>query len=325
MNSKKIVKIVVSVVLIGVILSVVDLNQVFQTISQVNPVWYFFGFVMVIIDQSYMGAKWNILLRIVDIKVHFTVPVMGYLKGCAYRYFLPSTLGIDAYKTYYVRKFDSRIANIVSSIIVERFFGILTSLFVVVLMFSFFASYLSLGYETIIAVSCFLGILGFFLLFYMLVRNVDKLSALPVWQWLPKKIKHKIEPALVSLERFQGKSKALYSYIALSIIEKFFYGIILYFCVRSLGIDSVSLLFFVSATPVLSLIDRIPVSFSSIGVREGALVLLLKPFGIPAAEALSIALLMRGIELTQIVIFTLLWQFDHGPKPSVEELNKLNS
>ena len=84
-----------------------------------------------------------------------------------------------------------------------------------------------------------------------------------------------------------------------------------------------SLLFVVSATPVLSLIDRLPISFSSIGVREGMLVIILKPFGVDASTALSVALLIRGIELMQILLFTLLWQFDHQPKPSLEELGKL--
>ena len=323
MNAKKLLKITFSLLLVSFILQLVDLDEVWQVLRRVNPWWYALGALMVVCDQSYMGAKWNILLRMVGVRVPVSVSVLAYLKGCAYRYLAPATLGIDAYKTYYVRKYHPQTDAIISSIIVERLFGVLTSLFVVALMFYFFAREFGLGYESWIAAGCIIAALTFLLLFYNFANNVNRLSKLSLWTKLPTAINNRLQPALQGLDNFQNQPKTLYLYILLSIVEKFFYGIILYTCVRALNIDSVSFLFVISATPVLSLIDRLPVSFSSIGVREGMLVLILKPFGVDASTALSVALLIRGIELMQILLFTLLWQFDHQPKPSLEELGKL--
>jgi uncharacterized membrane protein YbhN (UPF0104 family) len=86
-----------------------------------------------------------------------------------------------------------------------------------------------------------------------------------------------------------------------------------YFAARAIGFSEANYLYIVAATPVLSLLEKLPVSFSTIGIREGMFVLLFAPLGINATAAISIALVLRSAEIAQIVLCSFIWLMRHGP------------
>jgi uncharacterized membrane protein YbhN (UPF0104 family) len=49
--------------------------------------------------------------------------------------------------------------------------------------------------------------------------------------------------------------------------------------------------------PVAMMAQVLPLSVSGIGLREGVLVLLLQPLGVPTAEAVALGLLLYGVNL----------------------------
>jgi uncharacterized protein (TIRG00374 family) len=67
----------------------------------------------------------------------------------------------------------------------------------------------------------------------------------------------------------------------------------------SLSVD-VGLLFVAAVLPVSILIGRLPISFDGIGIFEGIFVILMALGGVSAAEALSIALLGRIIQISAL-------------------------
>ena len=91
-------------------------------------------------------------------------------------------------------------------------------------------------------------------------------------------------------------------------------------CAKALGAEHTPLYYLVVATPVLALLERIPISISTIGIREGLMVALLAPLGVPVAEAIAIALMLRAAETTQILLMIFVWYIDNSPTPSDEEL-----
>lgn len=68
----------------------------------------------------------------------------------------------------------------------------------------------------------------------------------------------------------------------------------LYF--RSLDIQISFISIFIIA-PLISLISYLPISLNSIGLTEGAYVLLFSSFGVPPAECLAVALLARILQI----------------------------
>jgi hypothetical protein len=54
--------------------------------------------------------------------------------------------------------------------------------------------------------------------------------------------------------------------------------------------------------PVVAMAQVLPVSVNGLGLREGALVLLLHPLGVPTTQAVALGLLIYGMNLTVSLI-----------------------
>ena len=320
--TKKLLKLGLSTLLIVLILQFIDIQEVLILFQDVNVYWFGLGVLVVLFDQTFMGIKWHILLSALRIKVPIAVPIIAYLRGRAFKYLVPSTLGIDAYKAYYVRKFHPETAPVISSIVVERFFGILSSLLLVIFLLYFFAEPFDFVFKEWIGVISIAGILLAIIGLYTLINNIAFFAKLHLWQKLPKKVNHFLQPAFANLITLQDKRPQLYGYIGLSVIEKFFFGLVIYICARALGMEGASVYYICAATPLLALLERIPISVSSIGIREGLFVALFAPIGISAAEALAMALLLRAVEITQILLLIGIWYVDPTPPPTDEELQQ---
>jgi len=106
----------------------------------------------------------------------------------------------------------------------------------------------------------------------------------------------------------------------LSTVEKISYGSAIYFSGLALGLSDVSYLFFIATTPLLALLERLPISISAIGIREGLFVILFAPFYHDATQAISVALVMRASEITQIILLAGVWLIDHQPETFKETL-----
>jgi uncharacterized membrane protein YbhN (UPF0104 family) len=74
-----------------------------------------------------------------------------------------------------------------------------------------------------------------------------------------------------------------------------------------LRLPEVALFALFVAVPLTLFVGRLPIAVAGIGVVEGALVYLLGVFGVPPAEALSLALAGRVIEFAALLPGALFW------------------
>ena len=107
-------------------------------------------------------------------------------------------------------------------------------------------------------------------------------------------------------------------YYFASITEKLFYGTAIFLSARAVNIESVDYSYIIGATPLLALLERIPISFAAIGVREGLFVALFKPYFSDPAIPISIALVLRAVEIILIGLCFLLWIKEGADKRSLK-------
>ncbi len=81
--------------------------------------------------------------------------------------------------------------------------------------------------------------------------------------------------------------------VALGIAVQLAYVMAWIVLARALGL-ALPLWSFLLTVPLVSLSAMAPITLSGVGVREGAWILLLKPYGVPAADALALSLLYFG-------------------------------
>ncbi len=304
---KHVTKIIVPTVVIAVILYSVEIDEVKNLFLTISIPFFILTLSVCIFDQVTMGLKWNILLKAFKVRIPFHKPIIAYLRGKVFELFIPSIFGIDTYKSYYVKEKDARIIPIVSSIFVERFVGMLSSLAVISLLIHFTIKGLNLHYTMIISLG---GLIVFFVILiflYFSVNNVSQIIKINLPTYLPTKLKNYVNEFFVSLQGINGNKYNVFVYFIVSIFEKLFYGTAIYFSARAIGLHDVQYIYIISAAPFLSLLERLPISISAIGVKEGLYIILLKPYGIDVTSALTVALVLRSAEICYMLISSFFW------------------
>ena len=140
---------------------------------------------------------------------------------------------------------------------------------------------------------------------------------------IPARVSHLLSLMFSNFQSIEGSEGRLWLYFFLSMVEKMAYGSAIYFSARAIGVEDISFSFFIAATPLLALLERLPISFSTIGVREGLYVVLLSPFYSDTTVAISIALTLRFAEMIQIGLFSFVWFVQHEEKGYERELEAI--
>jgi uncharacterized membrane protein YbhN (UPF0104 family) len=236
--------------------------------------------------------KWRLLLRSNDIQVSSLELFRHYWSGLFLNNFMPSSIGGDVGRVTLLHRFG-RPAEVAASVLVERLTGLLVLLAVGNAALFLRPDIFHDGWRFVfwlVDVGGLLTLVGGFLL-------CGKLSAFLTnvhlneryWiGWLATKLK-KITLSICS---YREAPWVLAQNIFLSVVFYLLsvFGNYLLFLMLSLNVR-VEDVFFIAAW--ISLISMIPLSLNSLGITEGAFVVLFGTVGVLPAEALAAALLAR--------------------------------
>ncbi len=291
-----------------------DLDQFLELINNISWPYFLLVICIVIFDQGFMGLKWNILLRLFQVMVPLWVPVLTTLRGRIFTLLAPSSLGLDAYKAYTIQKYHSNTSSIVSSIIIERGFGMLSSIAIVLLLLPFSVGIFNFPLQEYASWICLSGFICLCICLHIIQTKAEIISKIRFPKFFPEKLHRILNKLVENLAKIKHGRRRIWLYFFLSIIEKTSYGLAVYFSCLALDLIQVDLLYILAVTPVVALLERLPISVSSIGLREGMLVVLLLPFYQDPTVPITVSLLLRTAEMIQILVFSLTWfGGDHYP------------
>lgn len=276
-------KVIISLGVLAVILSRVDLEEVIQLLYAME--WIpFLGAIFLFLSGSLVRAyRWGALVWALDVQVSWWRLVSLYFVGAFFSLFLPTGVGGDAVKMYELSRDDRKAAAAISSVLVDRFLG----LFV---LFAMALLALVGGYELvtpgirILIAAVFVGsLIGAAL---VLQRTwieawgrrlgVDRLLG-----------RIKILRELYESLHLYG-SAALLRATAASVVWNLMLVLGYYFLGLAVGID-LSLWYYFLFIPVISALLTVP-SVGGLGIREGATVVLFSRVGVDKSQALALAL-----------------------------------
>ena len=316
----------VAIAIIAFLASLVDPKELFQLLSRVSLPLFALIVLISLLDLVFMGLKWNILLNTFHESVSNYGAVMAYLRSRIFAFIAPSTLGIDVYKIYFLKKYyGSSIAPVTSSIVIERVLGLLSSLGISSLLVWFAIEPFDLEHKYLLAgvgLLCFVALL---LLIHLIARYSHRLVKIPIPSFLPGNLARLVTLLFSNFQKIEGSESKLWLYFFLSMLEKLTYGSAIYLSALAIGLDDLSFTFIIAATPLMALLERLPISISTIGVREGLYVVLLSPFYADTTIPIAIALTLRGAEMVQIILFSFIWLFKHEPRGYQQELEAIVS
>jgi uncharacterized protein (TIRG00374 family) len=257
------------------------------------------AFLVITADRALMTFKWTLLLRAQGISLPLSRGLKIYCAATMWGLFLPTTVGSDVIRAYLTTKSGVQGNKVVASIVVERIIGYLASLVMGILALVFLATRTSMD-ERFLA----LWIIAFAMLvsgLAMFVVSFDKRLFALVRRIVPArlanaKIMHKLEGFHATYRAFGARTSVTSVFFALTFIEQFFSIVFAWLIALAIGLH-VGLIFIAGVLPITMLVSRLPISVEGIGVFEGVFVLLMGLGGVEPAQAVSIALIGRLIQL----------------------------
>lgn len=244
------------------------------------------------------SLRWTVLLRALGLQVGFLRALRLNLAGLAASQVLLGSVGGDVVKSALVTRdvgvpadLDSRTAAVLA-IVADRVVGL--------------AALLSLGAGAMLAVGGEVGRLARVLGGGLAALLVAVVAALVVAARLERGAGTTLLARLLGalhevLQRYGRRPGALTVATALSFASHSLLIVGVATLGRSLGLGVDTLRFFLTI-PVVETVQAVPISPAGWGVAEGMYVMLLSDQGVTTAMALSLAIAVRGVTLSQALL-----------------------
>ena len=251
--------------------------------------------ILCVIFSSY---NWHCLVLAERIRTDLARLVNLYFVGMAFSHFLPTSIGGDAVKAFYVGKESGNMAGATSAVLMSRITGflgmLLIALPILLIWHASFSSTLIIGFLLLsLLITVMLGGIIF------VSRNLSWVSSRFLKEsWARHRLvlmTVEIGDALVNAIR-RPRSLSLAVFFGLLFWAASFLNYYAY--ADALGMQ-VPLHFYIIAVSFSSIVAMLPISINGFGVREGSLVYAFSIAHVPAATSLLLAFLADA----QVLLF----------------------
>ncbi len=299
-------KVAVSLGLLALLLTRVDLSSVGQTLRAADMRLIAAALGLGCADRILQAAKWRLLLTSSGTQIGFGAAVVNTYVGNFAGLFLPASVGGDVVRVWLLRETKLPTAEVVASILVERAFGVLALVLAAgagVLLADTLDVPVPAGMATTVLVAT-----GVLLLAIVASFRLDISGAL---DWVGRVGARfslgELAGQLPDSYRRYGKRKpALFTFLILSVIEVGAIAVMYGLTVRALGLDTGWLPLLV-VVPAVLFLQRLPISIDGLGVSEGAITWFLIQLGETPEAGLAVAVAMRLVGIAIILPGGLLW------------------
>ena len=294
--NNRVLKFIGRMVLSGAIffylLSKIEFEVVRTTLASLKYKYILLALVPILIELILKSYKWQMLLKVKNIKVPFFEIFKIYYISSFIGMFLPSSLAIDLLRTYSLSRYIKNTHDSVSTVFVDRLIGILSLVFVVLIgVLAVKTNFINSTIQLIITI-----IISIFLLFGGIILSRHVIVFI---EWLLKKFRFshkKIEKYTNLLHRiyesiidFKNNKIQVFKVFLVSIFFQFNRVAISYAVALSFNLN-ISLKYWIIIVPLVTLATMLPLAIGGIGVREGAFVFFLSQLGVSISTAFLLSL-----------------------------------
>ncbi len=282
-------KVAVSLVLIAAILLSVDVNALWGVLRRASP-WYLAGALVVsMLGVLVRGVRWQILVQDQGVSASLRELTGLWFISFLFTNLLPSGIGGDAVKAYELSRSTKQGAQVVSTVLVDRFMGLfaLQAIALIALIFSWRLIPFQIVIFTVV-------IFGASLLVAWVV------SSKPLWSGLAQRVP--LFARFLAIKSVNGLVNSLQNYSRSALLRSFAVGLAFNVLLITMNIllgtalgASLPVPYYMVFVPITSVVLVVPISFAGLGVREGTYVFLFTQAGLAQEVALSLALMVYVI------------------------------
>ncbi|SDG86168.1 lysylphosphatidylglycerol synthase transmembrane domain-containing protein [Roseospirillum parvum] len=295
--------------LIALVLSRVDLESALSRIAGVDPAWLAAAAGLVLAQIVLGSVRWRLVLLALDGGLDFLTTLRLYVIGVFFNVCLPGAVGGDAVRMWKVRQAGLSLDRAVNSVLLERVATVFALLLLVTalepLLFDRLAGDPVLYVFPALAVAGLLGI--------ALLTQLDRLPT----DWRRWRLVRGLQAVARDARLLFLKAGRAVPVLLIAALGHLLLSLSAWALARGLDIELAAGDALVLIPPVI-LAMTVPISIAGWGVREGAMVVALATVGVAAGPAVALSilwgLLMTAVSLPGGVVF-LLSAERHQPPP----------
>ena len=309
---RTLLKILLSGALLFYLLQKAQLHAIYQIIRAADLRYYFLAIGIYIAAQPIRTLRWWLLLKEKQISVAPVRLLVLCFIGTFFSGFLPTIVGGDVIRGYYVFKESNAHDVSFASILVERLCGLV----IVILTGGAAGLYflITQGPSPLVTICLCGSCLGFVLVCAIFYPPFSRVLSRPLFLLRSWNIAEKIAEIYQAVLSYKGHATALAWCAVLSLAYELVIILIHYLMAQALGWSIPGTLFFL-AVPVITIVSMFPLTVGGLGVREGAMVIFFSQYGVSAANAISLSLLSYSVSLIAGGLGGMLYPFySKGPR-----------
>lgn len=301
LNWQLFLRVGVSATLIFWLVSSFNQQEAFKAIRGINYLWIFGAALWVIGAVAVSVIKWRIILRTQGLRLGWQELWKAYWVGLFFNNFLPSSIGGDAVRIYWVGKSTGNTAGAAASVVIERILATAGLALVGALACLLVAEPLwevKLLFMLLIGVS--FGLLALMLKedtpsFLRTLTNQGDYTGSNRFYLGFKRIINLVKGFLAEVHQqsnlIRQRPRDIIWVTLWSMVFQLCVGAVNYSIFRGLGVVQLNIAEVMYIIPATSVAAMLPLSINGYGLREGAYIALLAPYGVPKLEAFTVALL----------------------------------
>jgi uncharacterized protein (TIRG00374 family) len=293
-NISLLLKTAITCLLIFILFWIIDWRESLQIIAGISLPMVSVLFSIMIFMIGISCLKWKIFLHARKIYVPFHHLFTLYMVGYFFNNFLPSNVGGDVARGMILGKQIKNASDSFGSVFLERFTGLLGLLILACIVFA-----LNMKLIRIPSIGMFLCLflVAFFVMGFLLFsERTRKIFNVIISAYPLKSIKDKLIKFLDAIYYFRNQPMVLTKAMLISFLFHFMTVINTLAVCMALDIP-VSIMDLATIVPIILLIAVFPVSLNGIGVWEGSFAYFFSLIGVAPAAALSVALVLRGLNI----------------------------
>lgn len=299
-------RLVATLGLMALVLRGIEWPKLLALLEHCDWRWWFAGFAIGVLVQVLAAVRWAALARPIGFPFSVATFAWRFFEGLFFNLCLPSSIGGDVVKAY--RLADSTPGRLLAgcTVLADRLTGL--AALGVLAGTALIAKEWGLGLPATLALGG--GLLAAALLaFWMLVGSLDRVLTI-----LPEG--HAARHFIGQLLPYSMRPTLIIRAVGWSLLVQVGGSVAVAFIARGVGV-SLPLSIWFAVVPLVALAMVVPLSINGVGVREGGLVLLLAPAGVPKDVAVAIGLLWFLATILTGLIGGVLFLLDRRPSASI--------
>ena len=301
-------RILASAAMLALLLPRIHLASLFPSHQLSTLGWLAGGLVVYTLAVVLSTVRWSQVLQALELPSDLPPLLSHTLAGMFVSNFLPSTVGGDVLRVSRLSAVNGQRHTSVASVVVERLTGFLVLPFISLVALVGNPSLLHLGQASRLALTVSMGTLASLGVILLLVASPLAGERLAGRSWLA--FVTSVHLGLTRLRRDPGSAVGV-------LVSALAYQLTMvagaWMAGHALGIH-VGWSAMMAFIPVVAVAQVLPLSVSGLGLREGALVLLLVPLGVASGQAVAFGLLLYGMNM--VVSLLGAPAFAVGPRPA---------